>query len=168
MTIQSYPYSKDTGEYLGRSLPAQICSFDNTVIHTVYSSLVQPLATEANQVAVMLDSNGAVPDDSRGLEWTVLPDFRGTVYWLPNSDSRQVVDQLGVPLPEGALLEEPPASPAQLAAKRRLEILQELSRLDTKKIRAISDALLNGDSSFLQSVETSQEALRVELRTLPT
>lgn len=52
-----------------------------------------------------------------GADWSIVPDFRGQTYWMPDRSSQTNVT-LG-PLPDGATLEEPPLSAAeQLAAER--------------------------------------------------
>lgn len=60
----------------------------------------------------------------------------------------------------------PPASPAQLAARRKAQIQVDLQAIDERKVRALTDALLHSDTTRLQALETQAAALRAELATL--
>lgn len=62
----------------------------------------------------------------------------------------------------------PPASPEQIAAARKVQIQADLKSIDDRKVRALTDALLNNDTSRLQSLETQAAALRLELAGLTT
>lgn len=165
MTINVYPYHPETGEYLGLPFPAQICSFEKTVIRTAYSSVKEPPVVAENEVAVLRNEDGSVPIDADSLDWRVLPDYRGTTYWLPDGTSNKITAIGEVPV-EGCSLEAPGPTEAEIKLKRIGELQSALLGLDQKKIRAISSALLNSDLTFLQALEAQQEELRVELRTL--
>lgn len=56
-----------------------------------------------------------------GGEWVLVPDYRGTVYWLPDR-SRNEVTERGIPLPQGALLAEPPKPLAQVQAEKLAQL----------------------------------------------
>lgn len=169
MNTQLFPYSQLTGEYIGNTVEAQVCPFENIVIRQAYSSTSPPPETKENEVAVIRDLDGSIPADAFGKDWQVLPDFRGTTYWLPDG-SKHTVEDFGLPLPTTALMEEPPelakaAADAAVKEQRKGEILTQLSTLDASKIRALTDALLKNDWTRLHQIEDSQEVLRVELRT---
>ena len=58
-----------------------------------------------------------------GGAWTLVPDYRGTVYWLSDR-SRHEVTARGIPLPDGALLSEPPKSLVQVQTEKLAQLKQ--------------------------------------------
>lgn len=52
------------------------------------------------------------------------------------------------------------------ARRRRDQILDALASLDRRKVRALTDAILAGDTVRLAALEAEAEALRGELRAL--
>lgn len=50
--------------------------------------------------------------------------------------------------------------------RRRDQILDALAALDLRKVRALTDAVLEADTGRLAALEDEAEALRAELRTL--
>lgn len=108
----------------------------------------------ANQVAQLV-----------GGGWVLIPDFRGTTYWLPDRSS-VTITQVGVEPPSGALNSDP--GPASDDAKRAriVEINQALSDISFQKIDALTVAVLTGDKTRLQALETQSASLRAELATL--
>ena len=50
--------------------------------------------------------------------------------------------------------------------QQRDEILFQLKRIDDKKVRAITDFILNGDKTFLEQLEEEAVQLRTRLKSL--
>lgn len=126
-----------------------------------------PPALEPNQAARSLG-------DDRDSDWEVIPDFVGVPYWTADGQAH-VIEEIGVALPPGALLEKPAPTAAQLAAKRALEIKAELQQIDSdgaRPAREIALALAAGGSasqtaiSKVQALEAQAQVLRTELATL--
>lgn len=59
-----------------------------------------------------------------------------------------------------------PTLPAATSEDRRKQILAELSTIDAKKVRAISDLLLTGDKTYLEALEAEAAKLRAEYAAL--
>ena len=107
-------------------------------------------------------------------DWEVIPDFVGTIYWTSDGEEH-VIDEVGLVLPEGALLVKPAPTVAQIAAKRIGEIKAELAVIDSdgaRPAREIAFALVSGGApptaavQKLQALETQAQTLRAELATL--
>ena len=70
---------------------------------------------------------------------------------------------------DGSIREEPfelNIPPEVRKESRKLEIMSLLSEIDRKKIRAITEAILTGDTARLRQCEAEAEVLREELRSL--
>lgn len=52
----------------------------------------------------------------------------------------------------------------KLTRKEQIDI--DLATIDTKKVRAITDALLDGDTTLLAELEAQADALRAERKSL--
>jgi predicted component of type VI protein secretion system len=57
-------------------------------------------------------------------------------------------------------------TPTEVAAARKAQIQADLQSIDERKVRALTDALLHGDMTRLETLETQAAALRSELVTL--
>lgn len=57
-------------------------------------------------------------------EWSVLPNFVGVTYWLPDG-SEHTISEIGITLPEGALGFPPDIAPTLEQIKASLEVLVE-------------------------------------------
>lgn len=94
--------------------------------------------------------------------WVLVADNRGQTYWTADG-ARHVILQPGIDFPAGALSTDPGPTAEQVADRRRADIKEQLVSLDVKKIRAITDALLDGDTTRLAALELQAQALRNEL-----
>lgn len=54
----------------------------------------------------------------------------------------------------------------ETVVQQRDEILFQLKRIDDKKVRAITDFVLNGDKTFLEQLEEEAVQLRARLKSL--
>lgn len=100
-------------------------------------------------------------------------DLGGRIHFLDDVNFSHLLPEGSVQLTEVeelALLESlaAPPGPEQLAAARAAEIRAELQLIDERKVRALTDALLNNDTSRLQTLEAQAALLRVELAGLTT
>ena len=131
------------------------------------SRLKPPPTLQPNQAARSLGE--AVDSD-----WEIIPDFEGVTYWTPDGAEHKI-SEVGVGLPEGALLQKPAPTEAQLAAKRSIEIKAELRQIDAdgaRPAREIALALVAGGTApevavtRVQALEVQAQALRAELAAL--
>jgi hypothetical protein len=131
---EAYVYSQDTGEYLG-VIYADPDQQDS-------DKWLRPRSTTFDKMMLELESNQAAVYSSG--EWTAVPDYRGTVYWYEDGTSH-IITQLGVIVPDGALLEEP--ENAQIAEEAQTdEDLEEVAR-------NVRDALANRVSNEINRLE---------------
>ena len=97
--------------------------------------------------------------------WMLTPDYRGHTYWLADRSS-VTITQVGVEPPQGALDADPGPTSDDTKRARIVEINQALSDIARQKIDALTVAVLTGDKTSLQTLETQAAALRAELATL--
>lgn len=97
--------------------------------------------------------------------WTLSPDFRGTTYWLADRSS-VTITQVGIEPPAGALDADPGPTSSEIKQARSIEIAKSLAAISDQKIDALTTAVLTGDKTRLQTLETQAAALRTELATL--
>ena len=97
--------------------------------------------------------------------WMVVSDFRGLTYWLPDR-SIVTIDEVGIEPPADALDADPGPSIDDTKRARIIEIKRALSDIGSQKIDAITVAVLTGDKTQLQALETQAQALRSELSTI--
>lgn len=97
--------------------------------------------------------------------WMLIPDYRGRTYWLADRSSATIT-RVGVELPAGALDADPGPTSDDIKQARIVEINQALSSIASQKIDALTVAVLTGDKTSLQTLESQAAALRAELATL--
>lgn len=103
----------DAGAYTGQSEARESPLEPEVFLLPALATFDEPPAIGEREAAVF-----------EGAAWTVVPDWRGFVYWLPDR-SRYVVSELGVEPPVGYLEEEPPRPQeeidVELAAQARAQ-----------------------------------------------
>ena len=138
--MQVYLYDEDTGEYLHplscQPNPKHPGEFLIPPGNTL--AIKPPEATE-NQKAVVNQSK---------TDWQLLPDFRGTEYWLPDGSQHEITE-LGVDLPEDALDEPPPPSAEELEQQAYLQWKAE-------RQAAVDAITVTVDNMVFDGDETSQ------------
>lgn len=103
-----------------------------------------------------------------GGAWSVIPDLRGVVYWLPDR-TRHVITEAGIELPAAALSEDPGPSVAEQWAARQSAAQAALDFNDRVAIRCLKAGV-----SYPAEWRNHDNALRAILRaasgdpTLPT
>jgi len=98
-------------------------------------------------------------------KWEYIKDLRGQEYHTLEDGELLYIDYLGE-LKENHILGTYKPTEEEIKEDKKQEILISLSLLDTKKTRALTDALINNDLSFLQELEEQAETLRQELKAL--
>lgn len=93
------------------------------------------------------------------------------VYGLQQSIKSAIIRNQGCPevlsdAPQGALDADPGPTSDDTKRARIIEIKQALSDIGSQKIDAITVAVLTGDKTQLQALETQAQALRSELSTI--
>ncbi|HET8686126.1 MAG TPA: DUF4376 domain-containing protein [Methanosarcina sp.] len=81
--ITLYSFDRITGEYKG-SFTAPVDPLDKKPIIMSFSTDQAPPTVSTNQRAVFLTVDGLVPLNYKLGVWKVVPDYRGTTYWLPD------------------------------------------------------------------------------------
>ena len=113
-----YNYQSGSGEYIGS-----------------VSAAIDPLATKKSGQTVYLGPPAHATPDAPPLTgvnqvaaynngWSVVPDHRGTVYWLPDGTRHEISD-IGIEPPENALTEEPVMPPTDVELLATMERLME-------------------------------------------
>lgn len=124
-TVFSYdPYS---GEYLGETL-AHRSPRGEGYLMPAFSAAEAPPATGEREVAVYRD--GA---------WSVVPDWRGHIYWLADGSEHEI-KELGEEPPVDALAEPPPPPPPEPEYKTRFSVLEFRDRFTHEEAIAIRQA----------------------------
>lgn len=116
-----YHYDKATGEYLGSTQAKESPREPGVYRIPAYATDKAPPTAGENEAPVF-----SVELDG----WALVPNWRGTVYWLPSdgdSDDPDVVDgreitELGVEPPVDAVYSLPPKSPALVGAEKVSEL----------------------------------------------
>jgi hypothetical protein len=166
-----YVYDLKTGELTG-SRPAQVVG-GREITRSASATTVAP----PEDIPV-----GSIPRWT-GSAWEIVDDHRqhldgkgtkqgGTQYWLPgdtHAGPARYMEELG-PLPDGAMLEPPAKTQADLDAERRAEIISRLSAIDTESVRplrAVADGTATDfDRQKLAALEAEAAELRTELTAL--
>lgn len=110
--MRIYHYDSETGEYLGSSDARPDPLETGRFLIPACATDVEPPKNGANETAVFA-----------GDAWSVMPDFRGTDYWLSHNE-KHTIESIGETVPEGAFLDQPepsPPTPEQLATKARAD-----------------------------------------------
>lgn len=100
-----------------------------------------------------------------GQSWDLVPYWVGHTYWTADRTEHHIT-AIGVVPPADALDSDPGPTAAQVKAERVEAIKGALAKLDQDKIRPLTDALLTGDKTRLVELESQQQALRDELKSL--
>lgn len=100
-----------------------------------------------------------------GKDWVILPDLRGTRYWLPDGSEHTIAER-GIELPPGAMLKKPPPTEAQILAAQVEAAKAELKLIDAASIRALREKALGipGAAERVQAWEAQAEPLREIVR----
>lgn len=112
-----YHYHPFTGEYVGASQAIPDPLEPGRFLIPAHATEMEPPAAGDHEVAVF-----------NGSAWTLMPDFRGTEYWLEDG-SKHAISAIGDVVPEGASLTEPEKDQeenlAQAARAKRNALLRE-------------------------------------------
>lgn len=98
-------------------------------------------------------------------DWEVVADWRGVDIWTPDGQ-KHLISEVGIAPPDGALFEDPGPTPEQLKVREVAQIKAQLQAIDGKTPRAARDAILSGDKTRVQDLETQAEGLRQRLAQL--
>ena len=109
---------------------------DRTVVPR-YATLIAPPETATDQVARFDMEHGA---------WSVIPDRRGTTYWLADG-SEHLIDMAGIALPKDALLEPPPPSIEVQRETALTDALQIVEQAGSKVVGQTPSVIVEGYTS---------------------
>jgi len=137
-----YNYDSETFEYLNSSVADEDPVDAGDFLIPAFATIVEPLSASADEVAVF---------DPSSNEWTLVPDFRGSEYWLADG-SRHEINEVGVSLPQDALLAAPPQSLEDAKAEKLLQIDSE----ETLLVESGFDSDALGTTHRYSSDEKSQ------------
>lgn len=98
-------------------------------------------------------------------DWEVVADWRGVEIWTSDGQ-KHVISDVGIVPPDGAVFEDPGPTPEQIKAREVAQIKAQLQAIDGKTPRAARDAILSGDKTRIQELETQAEGLRQRLAQL--
>ncbi len=153
----------DNGFYIGESVADEDQMNPGNFLLPRNASFKQPPPTKPGEAAKLVAG-----------EWTVVADFFGTVFWMPDR-TKHVMQLRGTPLPEGASLTEPELTPEQKLLVRKQELQDELAAIDAdgaRPAREIALAVAAGKAApavavnKLKELEAQAEKLRAELASL--
>ena len=105
-----YHYHPATGEFLGAGLADESPLEPGEWLIPAHATADAPPVTGANEAALY-----------QGGAWAIVPDHRGTVYWLADG-SRHEITALGEAPPLGALSEVPPPPLDVLKTRKAAEL----------------------------------------------
>ena len=88
-------------------------------------------------------------------DWAIVPDLRGTVYWLPNGSEHRITEA-GLPLPEGAVTTAP-APTLQVAQEKKL--IELAAAFDKARQASVQFTTAAGVTQTFQADTRSQEFL---------
>lgn len=108
MTKTVYSYDRATGEYLGEAVAQPNPRRPGAYLLPAFSTETAPPAAGEHEAAVYRE--GA---------WSIVPDWRGHIYWLADG-SRHEITELGVEPPDEAL-DEPPLPSLEEAKAQRIQ-----------------------------------------------
>lgn len=133
--MKIYHYHPETKEYLGDGLADKDPMVDDSWLIPAHATSTKPPQTEKNQSAVFDEK-----------EWSVVSDYRGFEYWMPNGE-HHVINELGIEPPKGHLTEKPdPAPPTQ-------EELRQIA--ERKRVMAYADPITGSDKLFMEAIRKS-------------
>lgn len=102
--MKVYSFNPDTGEYLGETVADESPLEPDVLLLPAHSTETEPPSAADHEKQVY--RNGA---------WSLVPDWRGHVYWLADRSRHKIID-LEVEPPQGSLDAEPPLALADLIA----------------------------------------------------
>ena len=94
--MKIYNYTKDTREFTGESNARQSPREPDVFLTPANATVVEAPELNTNEAAVF-----------NGLTWDVVPDFRGSEYWLVGALESISISKLGETLPSDALMVQP-------------------------------------------------------------
>jgi len=144
--MKIYHFKQDTNEYIGET-KARIDPLETTIQgREVYllpanATTIKPPAVPSGMVAVKTESG-----------WITLNDNRGKSYWLPDGTYNIIAD-IGVDVPEGAL-DEPPKPTAEMiaAAEREAKISAEMRAVAIERLKASGELPPNYKDSVVSGL----------------
>lgn len=84
--------------------------------------------------------NEVVRRDKSGTAWELVPDFRGTVYYV-DSPTPHVIEEIGVTIPQDST-----STPPTPCVDPRTSLMQELEQIDRDSVRTIRMLLLKSSA----------------------
>lgn len=133
-------YHPDTAAYVSSGLADESPLEPGVFLVPAHATTIEPPATGTHEAAIFV--NGG---------WRIVPDFRGTSYWLDGV--RHEIEQLGETVPAGASLEKPQASPEQTRASAWEKIKAERDR---RLLTGGFPLLVDGAEKWFHSDHTSR------------
>lgn len=133
--MEIYNYHPVTGEYLNASQADESPLEPGTYLIPAHACPDAPPAIGPNEAAIR--SNGA---------WSLVPDYRGTVYYLPDGSKRDITE-LGIAPPADALSDPPPPSDAERWIDYQTAARAALVKTDVTMAR-IAEAVALGDTTW--------------------
>ena len=118
-----YLYDVETGLYAGDYEAQENPLEKGEYLVPTYSTEEAPPIEKQNESALYVD--GA---------WQVTPNFKDVEYWLDDGTKLTIAD-IGIALPEEALLTEPAPTPEKLKQAERNQALIDLEDLDRASLR---------------------------------
>ena len=140
--MQIYHYHIDTFEFLSVDEADQDPVDIDEFLIPAFSTDIEPLNAGTDQVAIFDPNNN---------EWSLIADLRGREYWLADG-SRHEINEVGVSLPQDALLAAPPQSLEDAKAEKLLQIDSE----ETLLVESGFDSDALGTTHRYSSDEKSQ------------
>ncbi|WZL14750.1 tail fiber assembly [Vibrio phage vB_VpaM_XM1] len=130
--MKIYHYHHETKEYLGEGLADKDPMVAGNWLIPAYATSTKPPQTDKNQTAIF-----------DGEEWSVVADYRGFEYWMPNGDSN-VINELGVEPPNFYLESKPdPEPPTKEELKKNAE---------RNRAMACADPINGSDKLFMEAM----------------
>jgi len=108
--ITIFNYHQITGEFLNESL-ASLDPIEKKPLIPSFATLSKPPFTEKNKVAIFQNE-----------KWSIKNDHRGVKYYLADG-SEHSISEIGINIPDNALLEPPPPSPDDIKATLQSELI---------------------------------------------
>ncbi|BBL70321.1 hypothetical protein [Methylogaea oryzae] len=115
MDVFLYHYDGETGEFLSVSnakpAPIQPEPGPPEYIVPANATLQAPPDVPQNKAAIFSNDDG----------WSLVDDYRGLVYWLPDR-SKHEIEELGIAPPQNAMLSEPAKTVGELKSEKEKEL----------------------------------------------
>ena len=123
--MQIFHYNPDNGEFLGvgKADPDPL-EQGNWLIPAHATTVAPPAVTLPDTVARF--QNGV---------WSIVPDFRGTTYWLAHDDGPHKITEIDELPPSGSFASQPPAPAPTLQEQRDAAVLDK--KTFCKQLRAL-------------------------------